>query len=57
MGAIISVETDRVIKIEGVDHLGGYEHTAIPDRIEAGSWACAALATRTPTSAAPSSSR
>jgi len=46
MGAIISVETDRVIKIEGVDHLGGYEHTAIPDRIEAGSWACAALATR-----------
>jgi len=46
MGAIISVETDRVIKIEGVDRLGGYEHTAIPDRIEAGSWACAALATR-----------
>ncbi|GAA4718678.1 UDP-N-acetylglucosamine 1-carboxyvinyltransferase [Pedococcus ginsenosidimutans] len=46
MGAIISVETDRVIKIEGVDRLGGYDHRAIPDRIEAGSWACAALATR-----------
>jgi UDP-N-acetylglucosamine 1-carboxyvinyltransferase len=46
MGAIISVETDRVIKIEGVDRLGGYDHLAIPDRIEAGSWACAALATR-----------
>lgn len=46
MGAIISVETDRVIKIEGVDHLRGYDHLAIPDRIEAGSWACAALATK-----------
>jgi UDP-N-acetylglucosamine 1-carboxyvinyltransferase len=46
MGAIISVETDRVIKIEGVDRLGGYDHRAIPDRIEAGSWACAALATK-----------
>ncbi len=46
MGAIISVQTDRVIQIEGVDRLGGYDHLAIPDRIEAGSWACAALATQ-----------
>ncbi|MFV0461855.1 MAG: UDP-N-acetylglucosamine 1-carboxyvinyltransferase [Nostocoides sp.] len=46
MGAIISVHTDRVIDIEGVDRLGGFDHLAIPDRIEAGSWACAALATR-----------
>ena len=46
MGAIISVETDRVIRIEGVDRLGGYDHRAIPDRIEAASWACAALATQ-----------
>ncbi|MDO4887287.1 MAG: UDP-N-acetylglucosamine 1-carboxyvinyltransferase [Actinomycetaceae bacterium] len=45
MGAIISVETDRTIRIEGVDSLSGYSHTALPDRIEAGSWACAALAT------------
>jgi UDP-N-acetylglucosamine 1-carboxyvinyltransferase len=45
MGAIIGVETDRVIRIEGVERLGGYDHLAIPDRIEAGSWACAALAT------------
>ena len=45
MGAIISVQTDRVITIEGVDRLGGFDHLAIPDRIEAGSWACAALAT------------
>jgi UDP-N-acetylglucosamine 1-carboxyvinyltransferase len=46
MGAIISVDTDRVIRIEGVDRLGGYTHRAIPDRMEAASWACAALATR-----------
>ncbi|MGL4172573.1 MAG: UDP-N-acetylglucosamine 1-carboxyvinyltransferase [Actinomycetota bacterium] len=45
MGAIISVDTDRVIRIEGVDHLQGYTHRALPDRIEAASWACAALAT------------
>lgn len=45
MGAIISVDTDRVIRIEGVDSLSGYTHRAIPDRIEAGSWASAALAT------------
>ena len=45
MGAIISVDTDRTIRIEGVDKLRGYSHTALPDRIEAGSWACAALAT------------
>ena len=46
MGAIISLQTDRTITIEGVDRLGGYEHTALPDRIEAGSWACAALVTK-----------
>jgi UDP-N-acetylglucosamine 1-carboxyvinyltransferase len=46
MGAIISVDTDRVIRIEGVERLGGYRHRAMPDRIEAASWACAALATK-----------
>jgi UDP-N-acetylglucosamine 1-carboxyvinyltransferase len=45
MGAVISVDTDRVIRIEGVDRLGGFTHRALPDRIEAASWACAALAT------------
>ncbi len=45
MGAIISVEVDRVIRIEGVDTLAGYDHHALPDRIEVASWACAALAT------------
>lgn len=46
MGAIISVDTDRVIRVEGVDRLEGYTFTALPDRIEAASWASAALATR-----------
>ncbi len=45
MGAIISVDTDRVITITGVRKLHGFEHSVMPDRIEAGSWACAAAAT------------
>lgn len=46
MGAIISVDTDRTIHVEGVDELVGYNHAALPDRIETASWASAALATR-----------
>lgn len=45
MGAIITVSTDRVIRIEGVDRLLGFTHTALFDRNEAASWAAAALAT------------
>jgi len=45
MGAIISVEPNRVILIEGVTELKGYAHRAIFDRNEAASWASAALAT------------
>jgi UDP-N-acetylglucosamine 1-carboxyvinyltransferase len=45
MGAIISYEPNRVILIEGVESLRGYDHRAIFDRNEAASWACAALAT------------
>jgi UDP-N-acetylglucosamine 1-carboxyvinyltransferase len=45
MGAIITVHTDRVIEIEGVEKLRGYNHRPIPDRIETASWAAAALAT------------
>ncbi len=45
MGAIIAVDTDRVITVTGVPELHGYEHAAIPDRIEAASWACAAAVT------------
>lgn len=46
MGAIIKVHTNRVIEIEGVPRLGGFTHRPIPDRIEAASWASAALATK-----------
>jgi UDP-N-acetylglucosamine 1-carboxyvinyltransferase len=45
MGAIITVHTDRVIEVEGVERLSGFQHRPIPDRIEAASWAAAALAT------------
>lgn len=45
MGAVISVDTDRVITIVGVEKLRGYQHTAMPDRLEAASWACAAAVT------------
>ena len=45
MGASISVDTDRVIRIEGVESLQGYTHRALFDRNEAASWASAALAT------------
>ncbi|GHD11631.1 UDP-N-acetylglucosamine 1-carboxyvinyltransferase [Zhihengliuella salsuginis] len=45
MGAIIQVQTDRVIRIEGVPTLTSYNHMAVPDRNEAASWASAALVT------------
>ncbi len=45
MGAIISIEPNRTIFIEGVETLSGYTHRAIFDRNEAASWASAALAT------------
>jgi UDP-N-acetylglucosamine 1-carboxyvinyltransferase len=45
MGALISVEPNRTIRITGVDQLGGFEHQVIGDRLEAASWASLALAT------------
>lgn len=45
MGAIITVDTDRVVRIEGVESLRGFIHRALPDRNETASWASAALAT------------
>lgn len=45
MGAIITVDTDRVVRIEGVQSLRGFIHRALPDRNETASWASAALAT------------
>jgi len=45
MGAVINVEPNRVIFIEGVKNLVGYNHRSLFDRNEAASWASAALAT------------
>ena len=45
MGAIIFINEDRTIVIEGVDELTGYDHASLPDRNESASWASAALAT------------
>jgi UDP-N-acetylglucosamine 1-carboxyvinyltransferase len=45
MGALITVEVDRTIIIEGVPRLSGASHRVIPDRMEAASYAIAAVAT------------
>ncbi|MGA7668837.1 MAG: UDP-N-acetylglucosamine 1-carboxyvinyltransferase [Nitrolancea sp.] len=45
MGAIIFVDTDRTIVIEGVDKLHGAEHSVINDRNEAASFAIAGIIT------------
>ena len=45
MGALIAVEVDRTIVIEGVAKLRGAEHSLLPDRIEVASFAAAAVAT------------
>jgi UDP-N-acetylglucosamine 1-carboxyvinyltransferase len=45
MGANIRGAGTDVIKITGVDELGGAVHTVIPDRIEAGTYMIAAAAT------------
>ena len=45
MGAAIMFGADREIIIHGRSSLNGYEHAAIPDRLEVSSWACAAIAT------------
>lgn len=42
MGARIKGAGSSTIEIEGVEQLGGAEHTPIPDRIEAGTFAIAA---------------
>jgi UDP-N-acetylglucosamine 1-carboxyvinyltransferase len=46
MGARISGAGTETISIEGVDALHGAEHEIVPDRIEAGTYAIAATATR-----------
>ncbi len=46
MGAVIDVRTNRSIIITGVEKLYGAEHRVIPDRLEAASFACAAIASK-----------
>jgi UDP-N-acetylglucosamine 1-carboxyvinyltransferase len=46
MGAGIRGAGSATIEVEGVGALRPAEHTVIPDRIEAGTWAAAAVATR-----------
>jgi UDP-N-acetylglucosamine 1-carboxyvinyltransferase len=46
MGAKIRGAGSATIEIQGVSSLEPAEHTVIPDRIEAGTWAAAAVATR-----------
>lgn len=46
MGAIIEVGVNRKITVEGVKKLHGTEHHIIPDRLEAASYAVAALASQ-----------
>ena len=46
MGARIRGHGTDVITIEGVDALSGVDHAVMPDRIEAGTFLCAAAATR-----------
>ncbi|MCX2680903.1 UDP-N-acetylglucosamine 1-carboxyvinyltransferase [Galbibacter sp. EGI 63066] len=46
MGAKISGVGSNLLTIEGVSHLGGTEHTVLPDMIEIGSWIGMAAMTR-----------
>lgn len=45
MGAMIDLGADRRLVIDGVDRLAGTTYRVIPDRMEAASFACLALAT------------
>ena len=45
MGALIAVEVDRTIVVEGVSRLHGADHRMLADRIEVASFAAAAVAT------------
>ncbi|KGL63553.1 UDP-N-acetylglucosamine 1-carboxyvinyltransferase [Polaribacter sp. Hel1_85] len=46
MGAKISGVGSNLLIVEGVDSLGGCEHTVLPDMIEIGSWIGVAVMTR-----------
>lgn len=46
LGAIITLDVDRTIRIHGTRRFHEVEHTVIPDRIEAASWGMAAISSR-----------
>jgi UDP-N-acetylglucosamine 1-carboxyvinyltransferase len=46
LGAIITLDVDRTIRIQGTRRFYDVEHTVIPDRIEAASYAMAAISTK-----------
>lgn len=46
LGAIITLDVDRTIRIQGTRRFYEVEHTVIPDRNEAASWGIAAIATK-----------
>jgi len=46
LGSHITIDVDRTIRIQGTRRFYEVEHTIIPDRIEAASWAMAAVATK-----------
>jgi len=46
LGAIITLDVDRTIRIQGTRRFYEVEHTVIPDRIEAASFAMAAISTK-----------
>lgn len=46
LGANITMDVDRTIRIQGTRRFYEVEHTVIPDRIEAASWGMAAITTK-----------
>lgn len=46
LGAIITLDVDRTIRIQGTRSFHEVEHTVIPDRIEAASWGMAAISSK-----------
>jgi UDP-N-acetylglucosamine 1-carboxyvinyltransferase len=46
LGAIITLDVDRTIRIQGTRSFHEVEHSVIPDRIEAASWGMAAITSK-----------
>lgn len=46
LGANITLDADRTVRVQGTKRFHQVEHTVIPDRIEAASWGMAAVATK-----------